>query len=949
MRPWKCIEYNTIDAITFTQVLYTTTHLFDSARSIVSRRSRDAFVAEMRVAFGDEEHAAQIYDAAAGVAANTDALVLRHSPIFRGPDLAVIPLEDRPTNVARFVMRTGTTGALVLPPNLQQLFGNQDYCECAHGASLYGAAAYLADLLQMLDRTPRSNGKTALQVILQGRPDLAEVDLTADNTDITLQYIDLLLEILEQPDWEAGLGFRVLRGGTPQNPNNDFDAQLDRGVVPEALADDIATYGLTLSEERTADRAADVQDSAGRTLNSWVIRDRQHGLKLRLVGAVYGAYRMLAFPQSVAGMPKGYRPWPTRLSAVARGTSSARFPWSLPFDVNRDEANEWLKWLGATREDLLLALTTAGRWTNVEAACEHLNLNPAMRTVLTTAPNMEHPDYQDWGFPSASVGAEGIVDPIAGMAGTLSGGMINWTGPQTRRADQPVWHALLKIVSLLRSRSRLAHRELLNVLEMRFVRAGGPRYEVTGAECDSGLMRLELMDEALARRIHLFVRLWRLLGWSLMDVDAAINTRSAFTSGANNAITLSPDCLLFIGNIARLSARTRVPVAICMDFFSRSTLDTTSYWNHDGAQPTRTLSRYEIWFDNSALGRPRLAEFHLNAARTALTSLTVPTDGLPKARISDHATYVAAALGMPESELSALLPVGILLLASMEVTAATTSGPIRIGDAATVDVEVLVGSLSSGASFALTIQDSADGATFQNVTAASLSGANPWPITSATALLSRFTYSGGKPYLSLSIAPTAGTNPSLWSTVRALQTAGQVSDELALANLTTLCKYGILRRLIGKPMAEVLTLLELSGLDPFAATAGPDVALELLDARDALAVLGVSIAETDRLLRGPDDAAAGTLEKQAGALLSTARSANLSILTESTVVLDQRSVLLSKILTDFGWENGRVADVLSAIHLGLNWGDYVAPLAVLPAGVNLPGSITYDQTLRQLT
>ena len=144
-------------------------------------------------------------------------------------------------------------------------------------------------------------------------------------------------------------------------------------------------------------------------------------------------------------------------------------------------------------------------------------------------------------------------------------------------------------------------------------------------------------------------------------------------------------------------------------------------------------------------------------------------------------------------------------------------------------------------------------------------------------------------------------------------------------------------------------LLQLSSLDPFAATAGPDVALALLDARDALAVLGVSIAEADRLLRGPDDAAARILEKQAGALLAAARSANLAIINESTVTNDQRSVLLSKILTDFGWDSGRIANVLSATHLGLNWGDYVAPLDVLPAGVNLPTSITYDKELQQLT
>lgn len=922
---------------------------YDSARSIVKQRSRVAFIAEMRDAVGGDEDVGQIYDAAAGVAANTDALLLRHSSLFRGPDLPVLPREEKSTQMAVRAAHAGVGTGVVLPPSLQQLFGNQDYCECAHGASLYGAAAYLADLLQMLGSAPRSGGKTPLQVLLERRPDLAEVDLTADNTDITLQYIDLVLEILEQPDWEAGLGFRVLRGGTRTNPNNDFDAQLDQGVVPAALAADLATWGLPLSEQRTADSAAAVQNSAGVTFKSWVIRDVQSGIKLRLVGVVYGAYRVLAYPQSVKGVPKGYRPWSTVLSTVAANTSSARFPWSLPFDVNRDEANAWLDWLGATREDILLALTTTGRWTNVDAACERLKLSPAMRALLTSPPDATHPDYQDWGFPTASIGVEGIVDPIAGMLGTLGGGMINWTGPGTRPPDPPAWDALLKNVSLLRSRSGLTHRELLNVLAMRFVLAGAARFDVTGKECDSALMRLESMNAALARRIHLFVRLWRALGWTLVDIDAAISVRSTFTSGVGNAIAFSSDGLLFIGNIARLSARTRVPVAICIDLFSGTTLDTSTYWNFDGPQPTRTFSRYEVWFDNSALGRPRLAEFHLDAARTALVAPTIPASGIPKVRISDHLTYVAAALAMPESELSALLPIGIALLAPTQVNTALTSSSIRVGDVARVDVEVLIGRLSSGASFTLTIQDSVDGVTFQDVAAAALSVANPWPITSNTATLTRFTYSGNQPYIRVSIASTVGANPSLWISVRALRTAGQVSDELTLANLTRLCKYGILRRLLGTPISDALTLLQLSGLDPFSTTGGPDVALELLDARDALTVLGMSIIDADRLLRGPDDAAADTLQKQAGAMLSAARKANLTIRNESTVARDQRSVLLSKILTDLGWHSSHIADVLSSSHLGLNWVDFVAQLDAMPAGVNLPPSITYDQTLRQLT
>ena len=61
----------------------------------------------------------------------------------------------------------------------------------------------------MLSRSGKFNGKTALQVLLQRRPDIAEIDLSGDNTDITLPYIDLVLEIIEQPV-ERFAPFRIL-------------------------------------------------------------------------------------------------------------------------------------------------------------------------------------------------------------------------------------------------------------------------------------------------------------------------------------------------------------------------------------------------------------------------------------------------------------------------------------------------------------------------------------------------------------------------------------------------------------------------------------------------------------------------------------------------------------------------------------------------------------------
>jgi len=176
---------------------------------------------------------------------------------------------------------------------------------------------------------------------------------------------------------------------------------------------------------------------------------------------------------------------------------------------------------------------------------------------------------------------------------------------------------LLKNVSLLRSRARLTHRELLNVLETRFVRASTARIEITGGECNSADMRLEVMNSALARRIHIFARLWRKLGWTTSDLDRAICAYYGTGTVVSGIAVFSETFLLFVANIVRLQASSELSVAQILDLFGTS-LDTAAYWQHDGLQPQCMLSRYQQWFDNPLLGKPRLPEFRINATGNAL-------------------------------------------------------------------------------------------------------------------------------------------------------------------------------------------------------------------------------------------------------------------------------------------------------------------------------------------
>ncbi|WP_460821622.1 Tc toxin subunit A-related protein [Nocardioides ungokensis] len=95
---------------------------------------------------------------------------------------------------------TAATRAQVLSdlPDLELLFGPLDACDCPHCASVYGPAAYLADVFRFLDsHQANSGGGSVLDALKARRPDLTKVKLDCANTETPLPFIDLVNEVLE--------------------------------------------------------------------------------------------------------------------------------------------------------------------------------------------------------------------------------------------------------------------------------------------------------------------------------------------------------------------------------------------------------------------------------------------------------------------------------------------------------------------------------------------------------------------------------------------------------------------------------------------------------------------------------------------------------------------------------------------------------------------------------
>ncbi|WP_369230798.1 neuraminidase-like domain-containing protein [Streptomyces sp. R21] len=81
-------------------------------------------------------------------------------------------------------------------PGWDELFGPADYCACSDCRSVTGQAAYLVDLLMYLRRLDYGDGSVARE-LKRRRADLWDVQLTCDNTNLQLPYVDLVCEVLE--------------------------------------------------------------------------------------------------------------------------------------------------------------------------------------------------------------------------------------------------------------------------------------------------------------------------------------------------------------------------------------------------------------------------------------------------------------------------------------------------------------------------------------------------------------------------------------------------------------------------------------------------------------------------------------------------------------------------------------------------------------------------------
>jgi hypothetical protein len=291
----------------------------------------------------------------------------------------------------------------------------------------------------------------------------------------------------------------------------------------------------------------------------------------------------------------------------------ASFPWTLPLDLPLEEIRVFLERAHSSRRELIDRLLPLDASDDATQAAEVLRLSAAEAKLIDAA--SASPElYDHWGIPETQ---NFVYDASIG----------NYV-----RGTPPL--VLLKNVSVMLQQSRVSFEELETVIETQFVTLAGKASLniVPRTSCKPNEMSLPELTTGHLDRLHRFIRLWRRLGWTIHELDLAIQTFGG---------TLKSDTLVSLAGLKRLKEETGLSVVVLVGALDR--LETRSWTDYLAEGSPERLPLYDTIFQREAVRKSAaFADFGLRADRSELQNT-------PNAGISSHAEYIGNCIGVDAS------------------------------------------------------------------------------------------------------------------------------------------------------------------------------------------------------------------------------------------------------------------------------------------------------------
>lgn len=389
-----------------------------------------------------------------------------------------------------------------IQPDLQSMFLTDDCCECDHANSIYGPAAYFADVMGFLKnrlvRGSTSRGK-AKDVLFERRPELGDIDLNGPNAETPVPHIDIVCELLEE--------------AVSSSPLYPFSGALFTGAVPNrvvapALIAAVAAEGYAISS------VAEIYGPHGPGNDEYVLRDSGITVAIQKAGANWH-WRVM---RQTHGTPEERAAAPEYLNQGAYNVladPSSKAAFLLPFDLTHAETRAYLNAAGVDRADLIEAFQVSGVPSDAAIDAELLGLSASDRTSIFVADPTSQP--QIWG-----------VAATANMA----------------RLD------------VFSNKTGLDFPAIERLIALKFIRSGVNLYiRHNDNSCDLEKKEIVNLDEHVLDRMHRVMRLSRKTGLSIRDIDRLV----AAPKLGNGQLDLV--CLSALAELLRISRKIDIDIS----------------------------------------------------------------------------------------------------------------------------------------------------------------------------------------------------------------------------------------------------------------------------------------------------------------------------------------------------------------------------------------------------
>lgn len=579
----------------------------DSALAITTM-GETRFLANYGAALGGAALAKVKYNQTSYVAATALNLFANLSVAFNGAGVQVLPF--KPPQVEGV-------------PEWETLFGSLDLCACEHCRSVYSPAAYLVDVLAFLKERRAKAGKTVTDILFGRRPDIGDIELTCENTNTPLPYVDLVNEILENS----------IAPFPPFSLTAAMESHLNDASFPDDLRTEFAAHDVF---------PLNVTVTVVNESSDWFVTDRSVLYRVRKNSAS-GELEVVAASYQTSGSAQELSANPEHVNSAAyEKLRQEVFPWTLPLDLWTEETRTFLGHLGIQRHELMRIFRQDGSSpdpTQPEIARDELNLTATEHQIITGGQlNPPRKAWELWGL-------EETGNPVDAP---------DSTNPSRTMKVGADWRHAIGFVRVFLNKTGLAYEEMTELLKTRFVDPENSLSIVSNdptdpVSCDTA--RLEIVftaapesaptdiPEPFLTRIHRFVRLWRRVGWKMRELDKAIT--------ALKPTALDNDFLQEVTHIRKLQADLSVPLPAVLSWYAP--IDTTQYPGSGSTQKGKSL--YEDLFQNAAIIKLSPGEtdpFTLNESRTEVAAAAPLAD-------KKLGAALLGALAISESDLSNLV------------------------------------------------------------------------------------------------------------------------------------------------------------------------------------------------------------------------------------------------------------------------------------------------------